>query len=126
MKKDEIVNELFKSANENGLTTTIGEIFGPCVKVKIEFSKKDCETGIDELEFSVRANNALKRAGLFTVGEIVDIISSGELGHIRNLGKKTENEIKTRLLQLGYDSLTDNEKKSFFYYILEHNHKKLL
>ncbi len=121
MKKDEIVNELFKSANENGMVTTIGEVFGPCVKVKIPFSKKDCEVGIDELEFSVRANNALKRAGLFTVGEIIDIIANGELAHIRNLGKKTENEIKTRLLQLGYDSLTDNEKKLFFYDFVEKN-----
>ena len=126
MKKDEIVNELFKSANENGLTATLGEVFGPCIKVNISFSKKDCDTGIDELEFSVRANNALKRAGLFTVGEIIDIIASGELAHIRNLGKKTENEIKTRLLQLGYDGLTDNEKKMFFYYVLEHNYKKLI
>jgi DNA-directed RNA polymerase alpha subunit len=73
------------------------------------------------MDFSVRANNALKREGLFTLGEIVDLIMGEGLMRIRNLGKKTENEIKTRLLAFGYAQLSDAEKRRFFYDLLEKN-----
>lgn len=121
MKKEETANELFTFANENGFVATLYGAFGPCVKVKIAFSKKACETNIDELEFSVRANNAMKRAGLFTIGDIVDLIANEQLATIRNLGKKTENEIKTKILNFGYERLTDKEKKQFFLDVIENN-----
>ena len=123
MQKDEIVIELLNAANQHGLIPTLGEVFGPCVKVSMAYSKRACETKIDELEFSVRANNSMKRAGIFTVGEIIGLISTGELAHLRNLGKKTENEIKTKLLQIGYDGLNEIEKREFFYDLIEKNYR---
>ena len=69
----------------------------------------------------LRAMNSLKRAGLFTVGEVVDAIISEELSKIRNLGRKTDNEIRTRILAFGYEKLTENEKKTFLYDMLERN-----
>lgn len=119
MKRDEIIKELLKSAEENGLVTTLYGVFGKSVKVRIPFSQKACDTSIDELEFSVRASNALKRAGVFTIGEAIDLIASDELLKIRNLGTKTQNEIKTRIMVLGYERLTESEKKRFFQDALE-------
>lgn len=121
MKKDEVVNELFRSANENGLITTLYVVFGKCVKVSIPFSQKACDTSIDELDFSVRANNSMKRVGVFTIGEVIDLIASDGLLRIRNLGKKTQNEIKTRILVFGYERLTENERKRFFYDVVDKN-----
>lgn len=121
MKKDEVVNELLRSANENGLITTIYGVFGKCVKVSIPFSQKSCDTSIDELDFSVRANNSMKRVGVFTIGEVIDLIASDGLLRIRNLGKKTQNEIKTRILVFGYERLTENERKRFFYDVVDKN-----
>lgn len=121
MKRDEIVNELVKSAEQNGVVATLYAAFGKRVKMSIPFSLKATETSIDNLYFSVRANNAMKRAGIFTVGEIIDIIASGDLTRIRNLGKKTENEIKTRIMAFGYEHLTESEKKRFFYNIVDMN-----
>lgn len=121
MTKETAVNELLKTADRIGITPTLYGVFGKEVKVRIPFSNKACETTIDEMEFSVRASNSMKRAGVFTVGEIIDIISNNELGQIRNLGKKTENEIKTRILALGYSKLNEREKKQFFFDILELN-----
>ena len=121
MKKDEVVTELLKSANENGLVETLFSVFGKTVKVSVPYSKKACETSVDDIEFSVRANNSLKRAGVFFVGDIIDMISNDGLTRIRNLGKKTENEIKTRVMAFGYERLTDIEKKRFFYDILDRN-----
>ena len=121
MKKDEVVNELLKSANENGIITTLYGVFGKCIKVSVPFSQKTCDTSIDELDFSVRASNALKRANIFTIGQAIDLIADDGLLRIRNLGKKTQNEIKTRILVFGYERLTDLEKKRFFYDIVERN-----
>lgn len=121
MKKDEVVNELLKSANENGLIITLYGVFGKCVKVSIPFSRKACEMSIDDIDFSPRANNSLKRAGVFTIGEIIDLIADDGLLRIRNLGKKTQNEIKTRLLNFGYERLSEVERKYFFYEFLKRN-----
>ena len=121
MKKDEVVNELLKSANENGIITTLYGVFGKCIKVSVPFSQKVCDTSIDELDFSVRASNALKRANIFTIGQAIDLIADDGLLRIRNLGKKTQNEIKTRILAFGYERLTELEKKRFFYDVVERN-----
>ena len=121
MNQNEIVNELLKSANENGLIITLSEVFGKNIKISVPFSQRACETSIDELDFSVRASNAMKRAGIFTIGEVIDLIASEDLTRIRNLGKKTVNEIKTRILLFGYDKLTEQEKKRFFYEVTTKN-----
>ena len=121
MKKDAVINELLRSANENGLITTLYGVFGKCVKVSIPFSQKACDTSINELDFSVRANNSMKRVGVFTIGEVINLIASDGLLRIRNLGKKTQNEIKTRILVFGYDRLTENERKRFFYDVVDKN-----
>lgn len=121
MKKDEIVSELLRSTNEHGLIATLYGAVGKSVKVSIPFSQRACDTSIDDLDFSVRANNSMKRVGVFTVGEVIDLIASNELLCIRNLGKKTQNEIKTRVLEFGFERLTENEKKRFMYDIVEKN-----
>ena len=121
MKKEEIVNELLKSANEIGVIAALYGAFGKFVKVSIPFSQKACDTSIDELDFSVRASNAMKRANIFTIGQTIDLIADDGLLQIRNLGKKTQNEIKTRILNFGYERLTDREKKCFFHEVVKRN-----
>lgn len=124
MKKDEIVAELLNCAKENGMVETVGTAFGTNVKVSISFSKRACETSIDELDFSVRAINAMKRANIFTIGEAIDLIADDGLLRIRNLGKKTQNEIKTLILLYGYENLSEHEKRMFFYDLVERNCSK--
>ena len=51
---------------------------------------------IDELELSVRAFNCLKRAEINTIGELTDK-TEDELTRVRNLGKKSVDEIKEKL-----------------------------
>ena len=121
MKKEEVVNELLDSANKKGLVLTLYAAFGKSVKVSIPFSKKSCDVSVDDIDFSPRANNSLKRAGVFTIGEIVDLIADDGLLRIRNLGKKTQNEIKTRILDFGYERLNEKEKKHFFFDVIERN-----
>lgn len=121
MKKEEIVKVLMKSAEVNGVVETLYSVFGKKVSMSLPYSQQACSTSIDNLGFSPRAINSMKRAGIFTLGEIIDSISSERLLKTRNLGKKTENEIKTKIMVYGYMLLTNTEKQRFFYDILERN-----
>lgn len=122
MKEKRILaEELFAAAEEVGLTVALYAAFGKTVAVSLPFSKKECDTPIDDLEFSVRAINALKRAGAFTVGDVVDLIGSGGLMQIRNLGRKTATEIKVRIMEFMFANLTKKEKEEFFADIVKRN-----
>jgi DNA-directed RNA polymerase subunit alpha len=55
---------------------------------------------IEELEVGVRAYNCLKRAGIQTVGDLIQR-SESELNAIPNFGKRSTDEVKEALTQLG-------------------------
>lgn len=121
MNKEKVVNELVESAERNGLINTLYCAFGKSVKVSIPFSRKTLDSSVDDIDFSVRSGNALKRTGLMRVDDIVDAIADESLMRVRNLGKKSYSEIQTKILALGYSKLTENEKKKFFYDVLDRN-----
>lgn len=54
---------------------------------------------IEELDFSVRTYNCLKKANVLTIGELAQM-SEGELMQIRNFGKKSLTEVKEKLSTL--------------------------
>jgi len=58
------------------------------------------ELPIEELELSMRSFNCLKRAGINTVGELVQKTEE-EISKVRNMGKKSLEEVKTKLAELG-------------------------
>lgn len=117
----QIAEVLYEAVGEHGLLSTLYAVFGPTITFSIPLTAKTCDTSLDSMEFSVRAANALKRAGLFEIRQIVDVINQGELPRIRNLGKKTENEIGTRMLVFAYYHLTANEQKAFLLDLVEKN-----
>lgn len=57
---------------------------------------------IDELELSVRSYNCLKRAGISTVGELRSK-SSEDMMKVRNLGRKSLEEVIAKMRELGID-----------------------
>ncbi|MBA4179762.1 MAG: DNA-directed RNA polymerase subunit alpha [Anaerolinea sp.] len=58
-------------------------------------------TPIEDLSLSVRAYNCLKRSGLMTVGQVLEK-SEDELLGLRNFGRKSYDELRDRLIELGY------------------------
>lgn len=58
-------------------------------------------TPIEDLQLSVRAYNCLKRSGLMTVGQVLEK-SEDELLGLRNFGRKSYDELRDRLIELGY------------------------
>ena len=62
--------------------------------------EKVLEMNIDELELSVRSYNCLKRAGINTVEELCSKTSE-DMMKVRNLGRKSLDEVLTKLKELG-------------------------
>ena len=58
------------------------------------------ERTIEELDLSVRSYNCLKRAGINTVYDLTEK-SEPEMMKVRNLGRKSLEEVKVKLADLG-------------------------
>ena len=75
-----------------------------------EESKKErvLEMSIEELELSIRSFNCLKRAGIATVEDLTNKTGS-DMMKVRNLGKKSLDEVTAKLHSLGLDFAKEDE-----------------
>ena len=80
------------------------------VMIEKEESKKEkvLEMSIEELELSVRSFNCLKRAGIATVEDLINK-SETDMMKVRNLGKKSFDEVTAKLHSLGLDFAKEDE-----------------
>lgn len=80
------------------------------VMVEKENNEKEkvLEMNIDELELSVRSYNCLKRAGINTVEELCNKTAE-DMMKVRNLGKKSLDEVNAKLKELGLDFKSGEE-----------------
>lgn len=83
-----------------GLTDRV-EIKEPEPEEQQDEKDKVLEMPIEELELSVRSFNCLKRAGINTVGDLT-MRTVEEMMKVRNLGKKSLEEVEKKLAELGY------------------------
>ena len=67
---------------------------------KRDSKMKKLETSIDDLDFSVRAYNCLKRANINTLGDLTEKTEL-EMMKIRNLGKKSLKEVIDKIKEMG-------------------------
>lgn len=86
----EVLANLNEIADETGLMISNTE----------DPNSKILETSIDDLDFSVRAYNCLKRANILTLADLVDK-SENEMMKIRNLGKKSLKEVIDKVSEMG-------------------------
>ena len=70
--------------------------------------EKVLEMTIEDLDLSVRSFNCLKRAGINTVDDLINK-SEEEMMKVRNLGKKSFDEVKEKLQSLGFDLSSEEE-----------------
>ena len=94
--------ELFIDLSETAKNTQI--------MVEKEESKKEkvLEMSIEDLELSVRSFNCLKRAGISTVEDLT-IKTISDMMKVRNLGKKSLDEVTNKLHALGLDFMTEED-----------------
>ena len=85
---------LFIDLSENAKTAEV------MVEKEDDEKEKVLEMSIDELELSVRSYNCLKRAGINTVEELISKTSE-DMMKVRNLGRKSLEEVLTKLKEMG-------------------------
>jgi len=85
---------LFINLSENAKNVEV------MVERELEDTEKVLEMSIDELELSVRSYNCLKRAGINTVEELTNKTSE-DMMKVRNLGRKSMDEVTIKLRELG-------------------------
>lgn len=79
----------------------------PAAQAEVEVSlvsKDVIETPIEALDLTVRVFNALKRTGITTVGDVLELLDKGESAmlSIRNFGDKSLTELKEAMIIKGY------------------------
>ena len=88
---------LFIDLSENAKTAEV------MVEKEDNEKEKVLEMNIDELELSVRSYNCLKRAGINTVEELMQPVPSEDMMKVRNLGRKSLEEVLAKLKELGLE-----------------------
>ena len=86
--------KLFIDLSENAKTAEV------MIEKEDDEKEKVLEMNIDELELSVRSYNCLKRAGINTVEELCNKTSE-DMMKVRNLGRKSLEEVLAKLKELG-------------------------
>lgn len=104
LKPDEAVSLAAKILNDHlrlfiSLTEKIEDVE---IMVEKEEEERDkvLDMSIEELDLSVRSYNCLKRAGINTVGELIQKTEE-DMMKVRNLGKKSLEEVQEKLGSLG-------------------------
>ena len=100
-----VLNEhlnLFVDLSEEGYTEQI------MVEKDDKCKEKVLEMTIEELDLSVRSFNCLKRAGINTVEDLTNKTEE-DMMKVRNLGRKSLDEVVLKLKSLGYDLQADEE-----------------
>ena len=94
---------LFIDLSENAKTAEV------MVEKEDDEKGKVLEMSIDELELSVRSFNCLKRAGIITVQELANK-TPDDMMKVRNLGRKSLEEVLAKLDELGLSLRQDGEQ----------------
>ena len=94
---------LFINLSENAKTAEV------MIEKEEDDKEKVLEMNIDELELSVRSYNCLKRASINTVEELINKTPE-EMTKVRNLGRKSLEEVFAKLKELGLELKSSNEE----------------
>lgn len=112
MKADEATSLAAKILTEHlklfiGLTEHVSDV---SIMVEKEEDRKEkvLEMTVEELDLSVRSFNCLKRANINTVEELVEK-TEAEMMKVRNLGKKSLEEVQNKLAELGLSLRQEEE-----------------
>ena len=93
---------LFVNLSDKGTNTEI------MIEKNVQGKEKVLEMTIEELDLSVRSFNCLKRAGINTVEDLINK-SEDDMMKVRNLGRKSLEEVVEKLNSLGFQLQTDED-----------------
>ena len=111
LKKNELSDLITESMNHIKILTDALNNIGIEVKTNVK-TEINYSLPLDEVGFSVRTYNCLKRAGYNTVKDICNVTES-DIKNVRNLGHKGVIEIRDKLLSLGLSFKSEDDKDNW-------------
>lgn len=99
----------------SGITEEMLMVIPEEVETGSHLTSEAAETPIENLDLSVRVFNSLKRTGITTVGNVLELLEKGEdaVMSIRNFGEKSLDELREKMKEKGFlldeDSETEND-----------------
>ena len=107
------------AANRNGVFATVADYYGS-TSPAVPNLPRMAQWGIEELNLSVRAANGLMRADIHSFGKLAAAITQeGGLFKIRNLGVKSEKEIRVAFIEECYRQMVPYEKAEYWQSFLD-------
>lgn len=77
-----------------------------------QFKNENADMPIENLDLSVRVFNSLKRTGVTTVGDVIELLDKGEeaVMSIRNFGEKSLEELQEKMRDKGFPEVENQEE----------------
>ena len=101
-------------AAKQGVYPLLQRLF-PGGEVEVPYRTRMGKMGTEEMTLSVRSSNCLMRAGATTLAKLYDLMASAQgLRSVRNLGAKSEKEIREVFFTTCYLQLTPGEQAVFW------------
>lgn len=89
--------------------------------VRIPYNEDHFDTSLMELGMTNRTTNALLRAKLRTLGDVIDFCKTQKITEIINLGKSSGIEVFETILDYCWERMTNKEKELFLIDTVERN-----
>ena len=119
-----LVGQLYAQAQKEGLVMALYNVYGKSIFVSLPFGEKILQKQIEEMDFSARSYNCLKRKNVTTVDDLVELLSdSNSLVAMRGIGAKSIAEIKTKLMFFAYDHLSERQQLEFLTNVVQNGGK---
>ena len=101
--QDEATNILtVTGASEETRNLILEKYNGPSYEIFSEPEEETLPEGEDikTLDLSIRSYNCLYRAGIKTIPDLIKTYNKGKLSYVRNLGRRSYDEVENKLLSL--------------------------
>ena len=118
---DIIINEL---ASGKKLSKALSAVYSKR-KVSIPYDEELFSVDVRELGMSNRATNALMRAKLTTINQLIMFVEDRKITDIRNLGISSCEEIMETILDYAWDNMDTSKKANFLMDVMVRNAKYL-
>lgn len=89
--------------------------------VVIPYDENNFDVSIMELKMSNRTTNALMRARLRTIGEVVEFCNDYKITRVTNLGKQSGVEVMEAILNYCWNHMSEDERAAFLIDTVERN-----
>lgn len=113
-----------KMASGKSLTDALKDVYTKR-RVSISYNEDMMTVSIYNLRMSSRVTNALMRAHLTTLGEVIEFCDQQKITNVKTLGVNGGTEVFEAILNYLWTEMTEDEQMDFLIDVVERNDKNL-